>query len=110
MNRAFDGGADAKRCGGAKVRERSGPEARAALYGSGGRGGNDGGLEKALESAVRHVAHPESSTNCALERRAGAGGARLSGRGRGEGPGAGGARAGREGPGARVLSEAARAA
>ncbi len=76
MNRAFDGGADAKRCGGAKVRERSGPEARAALHGSGGRGGNDGGLEKALESAVRHAAHPESSTNCALERHAGAGGER----------------------------------
>ena len=72
--------ADAKRCGGEKVRMRRAAEARAALHGRGGRGGNDGGLEKALESAVRHVAHPESSTNCALGRRAGVGGARGSGR------------------------------
>ena len=119
MNRAFGGartrrGAEGRRCGCDELRRRA-----RRCTGAEWHGGNDGGLEKALESAVRHVAHPESGTNCALERRAGAGGeragrhagaggARLSGRG----AGAGGARAraGREVSGACVLSEAARAA
>lgn len=80
-------GAEGRRCGCEEVRRRA-----QRCTGAEWHGGNDCGLEKALESAVRHVAHPESSTNCALGRRAGAGGARLSGSGQGarERAGAGG--------------------